>query len=92
MSDEKAFDLLATHEIAFEHDDGTVRCRCGERQPSRHYHRAHVAVAIEALLAEAWEEGFDAGERDVMEHVTFDEPCVPNPYAHTSLVTTLEKP
>lgn len=30
--------------------------------------------------AEAWDEGFDAGERDVLEHETFDEPCIKNPY------------
>lgn len=28
----------------------------------------------------AWDEGFDAGERDVLQHDTFDEPCIPNPY------------
>jgi hypothetical protein len=27
-----------------------------------------------------WDEGFDAGERDVMSHTTWDEPCIPNPY------------
>lgn len=30
--------------------------------------------------AEKWDEGFDAGERDVHEHVTWDESCIPNPY------------
>lgn len=25
-------------------------------------------------------QGFDAGEQDVFEHETFDEPCIPNPY------------
>jgi hypothetical protein len=27
-----------------------------------------------------WDEGFDAGERDVMRHGTWDEPCIENPY------------
>lgn len=36
--------------------------------------------AVRAALADAWDEGFDAGERDAMGHVTFDEPCIQNPY------------
>lgn len=35
------------------------------------------------VKAEAWSEGFDAGERDVFEHDRTgwdDSPCIPNPY------------
>ena len=34
------------------------------------------------LLARAWDEGFDAGERDAMDaaHTSGDSPCAPNPY------------
>ena len=34
------------------------------------------------LLARIWDEGFDAGERDVWEHEhgSYDDPCIPNPY------------
>lgn len=35
---------------------------------------------MRGVRAAAWDEGFDAGERDAMGHVTFDEPCIPNPY------------
>ena len=36
--------------------------------------------AVQRALADAWDEGFDAGERDVLEHETFNEPCIKNPY------------
>lgn len=32
------------------------------------------------LAERVWEEGFDAGEKDVMMHQTYDEPCIENPY------------
>jgi hypothetical protein len=32
------------------------------------------------VRADAWDEGFDAGEADVWNHVTFDEDCTENPY------------
>lgn len=34
------------------------------------------------VRAEAWAEGFDAGERDVFEHERngWDRDCIPNPY------------
>jgi len=35
---------------------------------------------LKAIRAAAWDEGFDAGERDTFEHETFDEPCIENPY------------
>lgn len=35
---------------------------------------------VREAMAQAWDEGFDAGERDVFEHETFDEPCIVNPY------------
>lgn len=39
---------------------------------------------IKQIRAEAWSQGFDAGERDVFEHEAhkngFDSPCVSNPY------------
>ena len=38
--------------------------------------------ALEAVKHRVWREGFDAGERDVMQHEesTFYTPCVPSPY------------
>ena len=44
---------------------------------------ARVLTAIlPDLLAQAWDEGFDAGERDAMDaaHTSGDSPCIPNPY------------
>lgn len=47
---------------------------------------SEMAAAINAILrermAQAWDEGFDAGEKDVFEHerTSFDEPCIENPY------------
>lgn len=48
---------------------------------------AHSLVSdrqIAKAKRDAWEEGFDAGERDVMEHEGMgwrdDHPCIPNPY------------
>ena len=46
---------------------------------------AMVACALHDLLdllARAWDEGFDAGERDAMDaaHTSGDSPCIPNPY------------
>lgn len=41
------------------------------------------ADAVEAILARAWDEGFDAGEQDVWDHRekgSFDTPCIRNPY------------
>lgn len=37
---------------------------------------------LEDKKAAIWDEGFDAGERDVFEHeiAGFDEPCIQNPY------------
>ena len=43
-----------------------------------------LAEYTRAMKAGAWDEGFDAGERDVMQHKTWDEPCIEpcieNPY------------
>ena len=39
-----------------------------------------LADYTRAVKAEAWDEGFDAAERDVMQHKTWDEPCIENPY------------
>lgn len=41
------------------------------------------SAALDAVKAEAWDEGFDAGERDVFQHEKHgwgDERCIPNPY------------
>ena len=35
---------------------------------------------LKGVKAQAWAEGFDAGEQDYAGHVTFDEPCIKNPY------------
>lgn len=35
---------------------------------------------LRGYLADAWDEGFDAGEKDAFSHQTFNEPCIPNPY------------
>lgn len=41
-----------------------------------------LAAVLPDLLAQAWDEGFDAGERDAMDaaHTSGDSPCIPNPY------------
>ena len=41
-----------------------------------------VAARVAAAHADAWDEGFDAGERDVFEHErgSYDSPCIRNPY------------
>ena len=40
-----------------------------------------LAAYVATKQAEAWDEGFDAGERDVFEHerTSFDTPCITNP-------------
>lgn len=42
---------------------------------------------VRLIRAEAWDEGFDAGERDVWNHEQAgwrnDDPCVTNPYRDT---------
>ena len=45
-------------------------------------HASHLNVLLSDLLAQAWDEGFDAGERDAMDaaHTSGDSPCIPNPY------------
>ena len=35
---------------------------------------------LRGKLADAWDEGFEAGEKDAFSHQTFNEPCIPNPY------------
>lgn len=47
---------------------------------------ALLSTAVLPLLIEAWDEGFDAGERDVFEHEHngFDTPCIQNPYRPTA--------
>jgi len=44
-----------------------------------------LAAHDRVVAANAWDEGFDAGERDVLEHEAgnFDSPCIPNPYRIT---------
>lgn len=42
---------------------------------------AAYQVDMQARLAQAWNEGWDAGEQDILGHTTFDEPCQRNnPY------------
>lgn len=45
-----------------------------------------LAAVLPDLLAKAWDEGFDAGERDAMDaaHTSGDSPCIPNPYRQES--------
>ena len=47
--------------------------------------RVLTAILLD-LLAQAWDEGFDAGERDAMDaaHTSGDSPCIPNPYRQES--------
>jgi hypothetical protein len=49
---------------------------------------ATLAVRDAEKKAEGWDEGFDAGERDVMEHNkagwAVEKPCIPNPYRTTT--------
>ena len=46
-----------------------------------------LAPLVTAGRAEAWDEGFDAGEKDVYNHeqdgYRDDTPCIPNPYRRT---------
>ena len=37
---------------------------------------------VARIKEEAWDQGFDAGERDVMEHESdgWERDCIPNPY------------
>lgn len=44
--------------------------------------RDAVMDVLREAMAQAWDEGFDAGERDVFNHdqTSFDEPCIENPY------------
>jgi hypothetical protein len=55
--------------------------------PGRHLNPAHVE-GLKRVAAKAWDEGFDAGELDVMEHWPDEGPgtveCIPNPYVGES--------
>lgn len=46
--------------------------------------RETVVEILHGVAAEAWAEGFNAGEADYTAHTTFDEPCTPNPYRKDS--------
>ena len=56
-----------------------------EQEASEHFW-GWLAAHDATVKAEAWDEGyeagFDDGEADAFNHVTFDEPCIetPNPY------------
>lgn len=43
---------------------------------------AFMAAHVRVVAAQAWDEGFDAGERDVMNHEmnSYDDACIANPY------------
>ena len=45
-----------------------------------------LTAILPNLLAQAWDEGFDAGERDAMDaaHTSGDSPYIPNPYRQES--------
>lgn len=53
-----------------------LRRRLGDDLPQ------HLYDEVVELMAEAWDKGFDAGERDVFKHEEdgYDGPCIPNPY------------
>lgn len=44
----------------------------------------HAPAWLRSVVAQAWEDGFDAGERDVFDHEQVgwrdDHPCIPNPF------------
>ena len=44
--------------------------------------RAYLTNILATARADAWDEGFDEGERDVFEHerTSYDTTCIPNPY------------
>lgn len=44
------------------------------------FHEGEFERWLADELARAWDEGFEAGERDVMQHESWDEPCIENPY------------
>jgi hypothetical protein len=46
----------------------------------RERRRAEFLDWLAGELSKAWDEGFNAGEIDVWQHETFDEPCISNPY------------
>lgn len=45
-------------------------------------HNAEFDRWLNKVKRQAWEEGFDAGERDVFEHEkhNYENPCIENPY------------
>ena len=65
------------------HSNSIVRAGLGNTNESL---GAEFDRFIKRIKAEAWEEGFDAGERDVFLHDelndwgTKDAKCIPNPY------------
>jgi hypothetical protein len=93
-------DLLAEHEPVKLGPLGPVRCRaCADWTEGTIWeHRVAVLLAsgvvvptaaepgamLREVMAKAWDEGFDAGERDVWNHertgFKADDPCIPNPY------------
>ena len=48
----------------------------------RETQRQEFRRMIQGVKRQAWEEGFEAGERDVFEHErhNYENPCIENPY------------
>lgn len=63
------------------HSNAVVRAGFGNTNES---FAAEFDRWLKQIKAEAWREGFDAGERDVWEHEHsedgWDADCIPNPY------------
>lgn len=62
------------HSWRCEHPDRYGKCDCFQLLVKE------LAEVERAAAEKAWDEGFDAGERDAMQHQTFNEPCIENPY------------
>lgn len=70
------------------HDECTDSCPECCPEYGEQLQAAHDAE-IRRIKAEAWDEGFDAGEQDVFEHFTNDDwekphACIQNPYRDAS--------
>lgn len=57
--------------------DHLNECDKGEGERAMQKMRNDIQAARDAKI---WDEGFDAGEKDVMGHETWEEPCIQNPY------------
>lgn len=80
-------DTISEHRLTFDYPENDLgeckHCQLSSTGIAEHLAEKlfkDVEETIRKAQEAAWDEGFDAGEQDVHQHKTFNEPCIPNPY------------